>query len=254
MIATEFAQAPGIATELACLRRRHLNSAGVVSFRFASISVCAFLLVLSSCSRSKLASPTSDASDPVAFFVQHYMQPGSAAFVVPSPVNRDDPAEAVLEITPPTIKPDVLQQELERLAGRPSVGSSGSIKVGSRMVATLVADRECTITPKDPPDQAVVADQGTTWRWSVTPHVRGTTRLTVTLMAQVVLDGRETSYRVTSFEKTVKVAVTNTGVITDALDWARNYWPVLAGVGTVLVGVVAWLRKRGAKHRGKFGF
>ena len=253
MIATEFARMYRLIRGLACLRPQAVNSTEVVSFRLAAISLWAFLLVLSSCSRGFERPPASRVEDPVESFVQKHMQPGSAAFFVPSPVKRDEPVEGVLEISPPTIKPEELQRQLELLAGRLGVGASGSVKIASRMVANLVADRDCTITPKDPLEQAVIAAQGTTWRWTVIPRVRGTTRLTVTLTAQVVMDSRETSYRVTSFERNVDVTVTNTGVVSDVLGWAKDYWIILCAIGSGLVWLVAWLRRR-RKRRGSVGF
>lgn len=172
------------------------------------------------------------------------MQPASAAFFVPSPVGRNEPAEAVLEIRPPSIGPEELQQELERFAGRLGVGAADSIRVGPRMTASLVADRECDIVEKDPLDQAVVLAEGAKWRWTVTPRVGGRIRLTVTLTAPVVIEDRETSYRVTSFEETVTVTVTASDRFSDLMKWARDYWVILVACGGALVALFRWLRQR----------
>lgn len=177
------------------------------------------------------------------------MRPGSAAFFVPSPINRNEPVEAVLEIGPPDISPEVLQQGLERLGGRLGVGASGGIRIAPRMIANLVADRECTIVPKDPLDQAISLPDGAKWRWTITPKVRGSTRVTVTLTAPVIIDGRETSYRVTSFEKTVEVIVTGTDVASDLLSWAKDNWVILGAFGTAVAAAWAWLRRRRTRRR-----
>jgi hypothetical protein len=177
------------------------------------------------------------------------MQPGSAAFFIPSPVHRGEPVEAVLQISAPTISPEELQAELERLSGRFGIGVSGAIRVASRMTATLVTDRECAITLKDPADQAINLHQGAAWRWIVTPKTHGSTRVTVTLAAPVTINGNETAYRVTSFERTVTVSVTRSDVISDVLTWAKEYWAILAAVGAGLGTSFEWLRRKRKRKR-----
>src|SRR5205823_3162040 len=93
--------------------------------------------------------------DPVADAVRTLLRPRSAAFFVPSPVRRDEPIEAVLEIGPPDATPEEVQIRLESYSARLGVGASGHVDVAPRMVANLVADRDCTITPKDSVDRAV---------------------------------------------------------------------------------------------------
>src|SRR3990172_7848444 len=205
------------------------------SSRVAVRSALAVAFLAASCSAPR--------EDPVGAFVREKMQPGSAGFFIPSPVHRGEPVEAVLQVTAPTMSPDELQAELERIAGRIGVGASGAIRIASRMTATLVTDRECTITPKDPSDQAINLREGTTWRWTVTPRTRGSTRVTVTLAAPVTINGRETSYRVTTFEKTVTVTVTGSDVASDVLTVAKEYWVILAAVGAGLGALFGWLRR-----------
>ena len=189
---------------------------------------------------------------PLRLFVQRNMQPGSAAFLIPSPIKRDEPVEAVLEIRPPTITPGALQQELGSLAGRMGIGAAGAIRVAPRMVATLVTDRACAIVPKDAADQAINLREGARWRWTVTPKVRGTIKATVTLAAPVIINGRESSYTVTSFERTVTVTVTSQGLAGDTLTWVKDYWVIVAAVGTAIGGLWAWLRRRQSRRRAGF--
>ena len=145
-----------------------------------------------------------------------------------------------MEIAPPTISPADLAMELSIVAGKmKSIGASaplsategvtasGLIRAAPRMVASLSADRACTITPKDPLDRAVALDERVRWRWLVTPKVAGRISLTATLSAPVVLDGKETSYSIRSFDKTVTVLVTNQQRASDALEWAKNHWVML---------------------------
>jgi len=192
-------------------------------------------------------------ADPVAAFWRERMQPASAAFFVPSPIKRYEPVEARLEVRPPDIDPQELQQLLEKWAGRPGVGAAGQAALAPRMVARIVTDRDCTIDAKDPPDQAVDFTRGSTWRWTVTPKTGGLIKVTVSLTTPVIIDGRETSFPITSFEKTVTVTVTNADRAQDVLDWAKEYWGLLAALGGGLAGLVGWVQRR-RKRRGTAGF
>ena len=129
--------------------------------------------------------------DPVALFVRDKMQPASGALFVPSPLERERPSEAVFEIAPPAIDPKQLELELQEPAREEGVTASDSIRIASRMVANLVADRAATITPKDQLDRAVRFGERARWRWSVIPQAGSTLTLTATLTAPVILDGKE---------------------------------------------------------------
>ena len=109
------------------------------------------------------------------------------------------------------------------------------------MVANLSADRPCTITAKDPLDRAVASGERVRWRWIVTPKVSGAINLTATLNAPVILDGKETNYSISSFDKTVTVTVTNQQRASDALEWAKNRWVMLTFAGGLLLGLLRWL-------------
>jgi len=221
---------------LARCRRRFL-------FFLAAIAVVALLLV--GC--AKKSPPTSERTpyveeDPVATFIETHMQPGSAAFFVPSPVKQDAAVEATLKIKPPNVSPQALQQELQQLAGKPGVGASENIMISSRMVAKLEADRKCDILARDPLDQAIVLANGAIWHWYVTPRVHGKVRLSVSLTAPVMIDGKETFYPVTSFRKTVTVVVTAHGIASELMSWLKEYWSVLVGLAAAVSAVAAWWR------------
>ena len=189
-------------------------------------------------------SPPLTRPDPVAAFVAELMQPRTAAFVVPSPIGRGEPAEAIFRIGPPTIDPEELQQQLQRLAGRSSTGASGTVGIAPRMVASLIADRECVITPRTPLDQAVSFADIVDWRWVVTPKVGGKLRLTVTLSAPIDVNGHETSYLIKTFERTVTVEVSNRNRLADLLRFAKDYWVILVALAGGLVAGGRWLLRR----------
>jgi hypothetical protein len=199
--------------------------------------------------------------DPLQTFITERMQPASAAFFAPSPMQRDQPSEVSLEIAPPTIAPAHLATELsivarEKLKSTAVSGPKSTttgvtaydwIRVAPRMVASLSADRPCTITAKDPLDRAVASGERLRWRWIVTPKVVGSINLTATLNAPVSLDGKETSYSIRSFDETVTVIVTNQQRATDAIEWAKNHWVMLIFAGGACLGLLRWL----SSHRPK---
>lgn len=216
---------PGVALTRPCplgtlVRRDRMHPLAALSRgpRSSAAVILALTILCGGCAGSRMAM-----EDPVAAFVRDRMQPGSAAFVIPSPVRRGQPFEAVLRISAPTTRPADLQAELERLSGRAGVGTSAAIRLAPRMSATLVADRDCLVSAKDPAEQAVDLRQGASWRWTVSPRMRGTTLLTVTLSAPVSIDGQETPYRVTSFERSLSVTVTAADVASDLLSWVKEY-------------------------------
>ncbi len=121
------------------------------------------------------------------------------------------------------------------------VTASGLIRAAPRMVANLSADRACTITPKDPLDRAVASGERVRWRWIVTPKVSGSINLTATLNAPVILEGKETSYSISSFDETVTVTVTTQQRAGDVVEWAKNRWVILTFAGAMLLGLLRWL-------------
>jgi hypothetical protein len=193
----------------------------------------------------------SSGHDPVASFVQERMQPASAAFVVQSPMLRGRPADATLEVRPPSITPEALRRELEAALGSSAAGAAAAVRVANRMTATLVTDAECDIVARDPIEQAIDLATGATWRWTLTPKQRGTLRATVTLAALVVIDGDATPYRVTSFERTVTVDVTRGDVLSDILDWFKDYYAAVAAAAGGAVAGLVWLRKRLRRRLGR---
>jgi hypothetical protein len=189
--------------------------------------------------------------DPVALFVRDKMKPASGALFVPSPLERERASEVVLEIAPPDIDPKRLELELQERASEEGLTASASIRIASRMVANLVADRAAMITPKDKLDRALTFGERARWRWSVVPQAGSTLTLTATLTAPVIVDGKETGYQVKSFEKTVTVNVTRSQQLTDALAWLdRNKWP-LGLAGSALAVFAAWIRRRSFRIPGQ---
>jgi hypothetical protein len=188
-------------------------------------------------------------TDPIADFIRERMQPASAAFFAPSPMTRDEPVEAVLEISPPSVGPSALESELRARASQKGVAASDSIRIAPRMVASLVSDRDATIVAKDALDRAIVLRERARWRWTITPHGRDPVTLTALLKAPVVYDGQETGYEVKTFEKTVVVTVTTQQQLSDLWIWARDNWVLLAACAAALGAVGRWLLGRLKRQR-----
>jgi hypothetical protein len=193
-------------------------------------------------------------ADTIGDFIRERMRPASAAFFAPSPMTRDEPVEAVLEISPPSVDPKTLESELRARASRNGVAASDSIRIAPRMVASLVSDRDATIVAKDALDRAIVFGERARWRWTITPHGRDPVTLTALLKAPVVYDGQETGYEVKTFEKTVVVTVTTQQQLSDLWIGARDNWVLLAACAAALGAVGRWLLGRLKRQRRSAGF
>ena len=68
--------------------------------------------------------------------------------------------------------------------------------------------------------------------------------------APVTINGRESLYRVTSFEHTLTVTVTGADVLDDSLKWAKDYWAIFAAIGAGLGTLWAWLLRRRPRRAG----
>ena len=210
---------------------------------------CVLLLLTTHCGPGP-GSASNASLDPVGQFIKERMVPASAAFFAPTPMVREQPSQAVLEIGPPSIEPSQLQAELRAELGRKGITVGDGIKVAPRMVAGLTADRDCTITPIDAPDRAIPLGEKIRWRWNVTPRVSGTIQITATLSAPVIVDGKETGYQVTSFSKTVTVDVSYAQHANDVMTWAKTYWPILVAVATGALAIWGWMKKKRPRRAG----
>lgn len=186
----------------------------------------------------------SAATNPIEDFVRERMQPASAAFFAPSPMQRGQPSEAVLESSPASVSPDQLERELRTRAAQAGVSASNSIMIAPRMIATLVSDGEATITAKDAEDRAVRLGERVVWRWSVTAKAEGPLTLRAILTAPVILEGRETGFEVTSFDRTITVTVTTKDRFRDGLDGMEQHWQLLTAVGAGVLVALRWAGRR----------
>lgn len=197
--------------------------------------------------------------DVVARFVNERMVPGSAAFVAPAVLTRGVAGQASLRIAPARVSPAELEQELRSRLEGAGVGHSASIRIAPRMRATLATSSPsaCDVTLQNPPDEkAVPLDVGATWTWAVMPKpsAAGRLTLTVTLVAPVIVDGRETGHEVHSYERQVEVRVGYWDQLNDSLGWMGMVSGALGSVGAIALGVLGWIRKTRASRPPRAGF
>jgi hypothetical protein len=223
------------------------SSAAVCPFWRIAAGTIGLAALLVACTKGGQITQASRERDPVGQFIRDRMQPASAAFFVPSPAEREQPIEAVLEISPPATPPEQLEREVRADAAQQGVSASASIKIAARMIANLTADRPCTITATDPLDRAIPLGAAVRWRWVVTPKDEGPLRLTATLTAPVMVDGKETGYTVKSLDQTVTVTVTSRQRAKDLLQWSKDYWVILTACVTAIGALIGWLRRRRRK-------
>ena len=187
-----------------------------------------------------------DTNDLVSDFIETRMQPGSAAFVIPSPIVRDTTVEAMLRVSALNVTPDQLQHALEMELGASTTGASADVLLANRMVAFLTALEPAAAVIKiiGAQDRAVPFDDTVDWKWSVTPRQAGEIQFHAGLAAPVVINGSETSYHVRSFEKVVTVTVSPAKRVGDVIGWIVDNWVAVAGIVAALAGLGAWIMRR----------
>ena len=128
-----------------------------------------------------------------------------------------------------------LQDQLTELGDK----EGEQIKVSDRMEAQL-SGLGFTIAAITPAVQPVSGQGVTEWRWEIEPTRVGTRRLHLTLSALIDLKGRESTYAIRTFERSLAVRVTwserLSGFLSDNWQWL---WTAL------LIPLVGWaLSKR----------
>ena len=196
------------------------------------------------------ASPASiddpETDDLVRDFVETRMQPGSAAFVIPTPIVRDTTVEAKLRVSALSSSPGELQRALERELVASTTGASAEVRLANRMVALLRAFEPdaAVIQAIGASDRAVSFNDTVDWTWSVTPRQAGEIRFRATLSAPVAIDGSETSYLVRSWDQVVTVTVSPAKRMGDVIGWIVDNWVPFAGIVAALWGLRRWMVRR----------
>lgn len=169
------------------------------------------VLTLASAALSCHADFASDASvgsgihDRVRQYIDSLMSPGSAAFVIPSPIARDESVEANLKVSALGIAPEDIQRGLESGLDRSMTGASAGIRLANRMVARLTTVQHDAAEISGDPVRAVSYDEPVEWTWSVTPIRGGDIDFRAVLEALVDIDGSETPLEVGRFDAIITV-------------------------------------------------
>ena len=229
---------------LVFLPRLPWRTIGVLILTSAALS-CA--MADEGASPDSIADP--DTNDLIRDFIETRMQPGSAAFVIPSPMVRDTTVEAMLRVSALSITPDELQDTLEMELGASTTGASADVLLANRMEAFLNAldPDAAVINIIGARDRAVPFDDTVDWTWSVTPRKAGEIQFRAVLAAPVVINGSETSYHVRSFDRVVTVTVSPAKRLGDVIEWIVNNWAAVAGIVAALWGLRRWIMRR--RHR-----
>ncbi len=190
--------------------------------------------------------------DTVRAFLQEKAQPGSAAFVIPSPIRRDTTVTAVLKVSAVGTTPEQLQRDLEQALGGSTKGVSDRVQLTNRMEAQLTTiERDAAeIEVIGYSSRAVPFDEPTQWEWSVTPIVGGEVRFRALLLVPVAIDGNEAPHMVRSFDEVVTVKVTTAQRFGDAGEWVLDRWVPVAAILAALGSLGVRFRNRRAR-RGK---
>lgn len=121
---------------------------------------------------------------------------------------------------------------------------TANIRISPRMTASLTANPDdFDVSPKGDQEQDVGLGEAARWTWTIVPKTWGPHVLTLTLKANVLINGKAEPVSLKTFTRPLLVAVTPFGRVThfvkDHLEFA---W------GSLLVpfaGFLTWLWKRG---------
>ena len=206
-----------------------------------------------SCTPAAEAPVAADAAapNPVAQFIATKMQPGPAAFVIPSPISRGESVEAMLELGALGINPQEIQRDLKIALDRPTTGESAQIDLAHRIAVRLstIEPGAAVIAPNERVFRAVPFNQSVRWTWSVTPIRGGDLRFQAVIEAMVNIDNLETPYHVRSFQKVVTVTVSPAQRVGDVSGWIVENWEVPSGVVAALAALVGWIMRRRRRMR-----
>ena len=188
----------------------------------------------------------------VAVFLRDRMLRASVVMIAPDALNRGEPGVASLRVAPSTVPRAVLEQELHGRLERAGYDASISLPVAPRLVASLAATQDCEIALTTPPAERDVAfGERTTWEWSVRA-TRATGRaldLAVTLVAPVVVDGRETRFEVGVYRQQVIVHGTYRDRVADTLSAVGGMWAVPAAAATSILVIGGWTLRARRRRR-----
>jgi hypothetical protein len=161
----------------------------------------------------------------------------NAAFNAPTTMHLNEPT--VIQLLLSGERPiRELKEKITALGEK----QGATLKASDSMEAHLTG-AGFTIDPVTPAVQLVSGEGVTEWKWEVEPKEVGKRRLHLTLSAIIDLRGRESTYTVRTFERTLIIRVTLrerlTGFAEDNWQWL---WSAL------LIPIVAWLLQRRRKN------
>jgi hypothetical protein len=190
------------------------------------------------------------ASDPFAVLDAQFARLKSASAALrasPQTVRLGEDVDVVLRVSPLMSEAELLQ----RMQSPGSVIEKGAARIAPRMTAHLSA-AGAIITVVGSEERAVPGSEDTEWQWKVTPARDGTLPIHVTLSAPVMVQGKETSYQVRTFDATVIVTV---APATRVASFVANNWQWLWT--TIAVPAALWVfrsrARRGPRRRQRGG-
>jgi hypothetical protein len=163
---------------------------------------------------------------------------GNIAYNVPPTMSIDKPSGIHLLLSP-NIPLEDLEEKLELRTQTDEGLASTVIHISPMMEAHLSGDK-FSIVPVTPEKQGIAAKSATEWQWEVTPKRGGKQQLHLTLSALISIDNEDVERAVRTFDKTIEVEVS---MPRRAADFLRDNWTWLAGVGSLILAGIAWLRK-----------
>jgi hypothetical protein len=143
-----------------------------------------------------------------------------------------------------TLSAEELKSQLTEAGRKEAVG----LKIGDRMQVTLNGGQAFDISPSGPQSQLISRSKITTWTWFVTPKVKGTQFLILSLDCIISLDGKDGTRNVNTLKHQIEVEVGWPDSASEWFELTKKWFENLSWLWASLLipmGVyfVAWWRR-----------
>jgi LPXTG-motif cell wall-anchored protein len=208
--------------------------------------LCCFL-VLAACGEDRGPYQIVHHKNPVPFSVDKLLKKlpwGSIAFNKPNEMNYGE-VRTVRLLLSKGKSPDELEVQLRALGST----EKAQIRISDQMEAELTADGSAfVITPLTKGPQLIGSAADTEWKWDVRPKSIGKQKLHLAVYSRLKVDNNDSHYLVKTFDEEIEVTIRS---MSSAFVYAGDNWTMLAGIVTLIGGLLAWLlRKRKPEDTG----
>lgn len=164
----------------------------------------------------------------------------SFAYTVPQEANIDDEVEIEMVVNP-SVSVENLKQQL------PDGQKVGQTITISKVIEAKVTSNDFSVSAITPERQAVMGNENTTWKWTLTPKSVGPNKeVKITVSAIIIVDGEKTERYLETYTGKIKVKITPQQQIAK---WFKDNWQWAWGSLLIPIGGFAWAHLTKKKKR-----